>query len=283
MSDAFDVFDPFEPLEAAGEPAPEPAGGPVGEGSAGVERVGAGESSTADESAAGSPEPSREPGAARRWSAPAGRPMPPTPRLADAERTSSQHPSAHPRPDAPSRGEAPVRRLPTGEDFEDALDAVLFGPRGSEGESGSVVGGAPADGPENSGPASPPLVSAADLAAFRAVALPELTAAVERLSARGHLASLADDLDREEPVVTVLFRPDQGPLAAFGATAREPARFDLRLSTDLDGEVQVVAGYTLGAPDAPFTLLSRTRLATVRADWVVKRFVEFVQRVLRLD
>ena len=253
MSDAFDVFDPFEPMEAAGEP--------VADGSAGGERVGAGESSTADEPAAGSPQPSREPRAARRWSAPAARPTP---------------------PDAPARPGAPTRRLPTGADFEGALDAVLFGPRGSEAASGSVGGPGPV-GSEDSGPVSPERIPDADLAAFRAVALPELTAAVERLSARGHLASLADDLDREERMVAVLFRPDQGPLAAFGSSAREPARFALRLAADLDGETQVVAGYDQGGtPDAPFTLLSRTRLATVRADWVAKRFVEFVQRVLRM-
>lgn len=267
MSDAFDVFDPFEPLEAAGEP--------VVEGSAGGERVG--ESSTADEPAASSPQPSREPRAARRWSAPAGRPTPPTPRPMDAERTSALDPSHQARP------EAPARRLPTGADFEDALDAVLFGPRGSEGESGSVGGPGPV-GSEHSGPVSPERIPSADLAAFRAVALPELTAAVERLSARGHLASLADDLGEADPTLVVRFRPNQGPLAAFGSTAREPARFELRLAADLDGETQVVAGYDQGGtPDAPFTLLSRTRLATVRADWVAKRFVEFVQRVLRLD
>lgn len=264
MSDAFDVFDPFEPQEAAGASAPEPAGEPVGEGSAGVEGVRAGESSTADEPAAGAPQASREPRATRRWSAPTVRPTrPPT--------------------EAPARQAAPTRRLPTGADFEDALNAVLFGPRGSEGESGSVGGPGPG-GSEDSGPVSPERIPDADLAAFRAVALPELTAAVERLSARGHLAALTDDLGEAEPTLIVRFRPNQGPLAAFGSTAREPARFELRLAADLDGETQVVAGYDQGGtPDAPFTLLSRTRLANVRADWVAKRFVEFVQRVLRLD
>lgn len=242
MSDAFDVFDPFEPLEAAGEHE--------GEGSAGEER------------ATGSSEPARE-RAARRWSAPAARPTPPS---SDAERTRAQ-----------ARPEAPTRRLPTGADFEDALDAVLFGPRGPEAD-GSTGGGS-----EGGHTSSPALVPADDLAAFRAAALPELESAVERLSARGHLASLADDLGQREPAVVVRFRPNQGPLAAFGSTAREPARFELRLAVDLDGETQVVAGYTLGAPDAPFTLLSRARISAVRADWVAQRFLDFVRRVLTLD
>lgn len=237
MSDAFDVFDPFEPLEAAEEP--------VGKGSAGEER------------ATGSPEPARE-RAARRWSAPVARPTPPS-------------------SDAPTPPNAPTRRLPTGADFEEALDAVLFGPRGPEGDEAAD------GGPDSNDSPSPALVSADDLAAFRAAALPELQSAVERLSARGHLASLADDLGQREPAVVVRFRPNQGPLAAFGSTAREPARFELRLAADLDGETQVVAGYTLGTPDAPFTLLSRTRLSAVQRHWVAERFVDFVRRALTLD
>jgi hypothetical protein len=171
---------------------------------------------------------------------------------------------ASPRPDAPAR------RLPTGSDFPDGLDALLFGPRAPGNDPPTADAGALEDAP----------LAASDLAAFRAAAVPELEAAVERLLARGHHASLADHLTHQEPSVLVRFLPNQGPLTAFGSTARESARFELRLAADLDGGAQVVAGFSHGTPDAPFTLLSRTRLSAVRSDWVRHRFVDFVQRVL---
>jgi hypothetical protein len=240
MSDAFDVFDPFEPFEplvAAGEPVGE---GSAGEGPSGEERA-AGR--PAARPAADASEPSRESRPPRRWTTPPARPTAPpvadakraspqqaradapaqpggpTPPVADAKRASPQQARA----DAPAQPDAPGRRLPTGADFDDALDAVLFGPRGPEGEPD------PTGGPEDGGSGSAALVPDADLASFRAVALPELEAAVERLSARGHLASLADDLGQRESAVVVRFRSNQGPLAAFGSTARKPARLELRM------------------------------------------------------
>lgn len=127
-----------------------------------------------------------------------------------------------------------------------------------------------------------PSVPLADLAAFRAATLSELRAAVERLRAHGHEASVRDALDADQPSVTVRFKPTTGPLTPASESPEDAARFELRLAADLDGGTQVVAGYTRAVMDAPFTLLGRTHVDRIDRGWVARRFVEFVQKVLEI-
>ena len=119
-----------------------------------------------------------------------------------------------------------------------------------------------------------------DLTTFRAVALPELRAAADRLGHRGHDADIQTRLDPEDPRFVLRFRPDAGPLAGLAVGPRDYARFELRFGREPNTGVQIVAGYTSGAPGALFVVLGRTRLGALTPDWVAARVIEFVARTL---
>jgi hypothetical protein len=117
---------------------------------------------------------------------------------------------------------------------------------------------------------------------FRSLALPALRAVAARLADRGHEVSIQDDFAADEPVVLVRFRPDAGPLGSFAAGTEDPARFELRLATQRDGSSEVVAGYVPATAGVPFAFLGRIPVGAVDARWISRRFVEFVERTLRV-
>ncbi len=122
-------------------------------------------------------------------------------------------------------------------------------------------------------------LSPEDVATLRAVTLPALRSAAERLRARGHDTVLVEALDADEPTVTVLLRPDPGPLAAPGTASGNPARFELRLEPG-DSGPQVLTRVSTPEADGSTIQLESAPLAEVDATWVGRPFIEFVQRSL---
>jgi hypothetical protein len=142
-------------------------------------------------------------------------------------------------------------------------------------------------------PAAPPAHAASDatqnsdpgLGAIRAIALPELRAAVTRLRGHRHEAEIINELDADsEPCLAMRFRPDAGPFGPALAGPASYARFELRLAGPRDADpfdgIQLFAGYAPAGAETRFILLGRTAVQALTPDWVAQRVVEFIARTL---
>jgi hypothetical protein len=175
-------------------------------------------------------------------------------------------PPQAPRPEPPPPPAAPARRWATP-------------PRGAVPDRPAAGPNRPSAKPERPA-ATPTALDETDLTTFRAVALPELRAAADRLGHRGHDVDVRTELDPGDPRLVLRFRPDAGPLAALAAGSRAHACFELRMGLDPNTGPQVVAGFTPSWPGALFVVLDRTRLGALSPDWVAERVIEFVSRTL---
>lgn len=240
MFDPFDAFDPIDPVPA---PAPAPEGRRV-EDVQRVEVEAAAEPVTPDHAGHDDTAGLADPTPARDAAAPTD--------ASEAHRPERRW-VAYPHR-APQKGSVGVR---TRRDERTETEASVAGPER---------------------PTPPRFVSPEDVATLRTVTVPALRAAAERLRARGHDTVLMEALDADEPTVTVLLKPDPGPLAS-AAAAGHPARFDIRVQLGESGP-QVLTTMSASQADGSAIPLDEAPLAEVDATWVGHRFIEFVQRSL---